>query len=573
MNLILNPTLVKSILIDAGKQIAYHAPKLTGNLSKINPYTVKSWGDLSSKMTKIVGHNKKLVKDVISHVGTRYKMSLDPNFRGVLKGKEFVSRNTGLIEAKKGLLQKGITKTAGVKTASVKTAGITGAIKTGIGTGLSLGLIGGAAALGAGAIGYQYFKHDKFLKKSDKEINNQYDHFIKLIRAKREKEKIENKGYIKIIPNEVESIEKGEVYFNDMIQINKNKNQLGQQSKISISTDLTLDNLLKHEKVTRDKGVNGMTMARWLQGNASLIPQLAQKGYNIDDLINEAYSQTRYDRSAFSDDMIQTNRNKNQPYIETKASNTGGMQKDEEQIADEGLTDEQKAAIKIGHSDIDAMLSSGKITEAQAAILHEIYAGDYTSGQKIPNNKELNQIIADATANATKELSPYYEKMEYRDLEDMKQDLADIRKDATIAAQKEQRGYKQQLERTRQSLRQRGLTFSGAGRKLLGAESALEGKGIEKDVEGLLPEERRMGYETRTADLQRQTRDKKRTAERKWGTGFLSPDAYGSVWTPYGQQSLQPTYKSEQYTDDMEKQRQAAIDRLEWEKISKYRRY
>ena len=86
---------------------------------------------------------------------------------------------------------------------------------------------------------------------------------------------------------------------------------------------LTLENLLNDSRVKQDKGVNNVTMAQWLQGNASLIPLLAQLGYKIEDLVNEAYSQTRYNRSAFQGDMTTTQRSQNVPYSSGESPGTG----------------------------------------------------------------------------------------------------------------------------------------------------------------------------------------------------------------------------------------------------------
>ena len=79
----------------------------------------------------------------------------------------------------------------------------------------------------------------------------------------------------------------------------------------SSSTSLTLENLLADSRVSQDLGHNNVTMGQWLQGNASLLPQLANLGYTITDMVNEAYSQTRTNTSAFSQDMTQTSRDDN----------------------------------------------------------------------------------------------------------------------------------------------------------------------------------------------------------------------------------------------------------------------
>ena len=218
---------------------------------------------------------------------------------------------------------------------------------------------------------------------------------------------------------------------------------------------------------------------------------------------------------------------------------SGTKVKDDQQVADEGLTDEQKASQQEGHNWIDEMIKDGKVSEGQALILHEIFSGDYTSGQKIPSVQELQGIIAQAATNAEIDLSPYYEKMEYRDMQDIKQSLADIRSEAARETGREKVNYKQQLSQAKQSLRQRGMTFSGASRQKLGAEGALQAQG----VEGTMPTDRRLGYEERTAGYQQRARDIGIEAERKWGTGVMTGiDEFGqpiddqSWLAPYGQQ-------------------------------------
>jgi hypothetical protein len=79
------------------------------------------------------------------------------------------------------------------------------------------------------------------------------------------------------------------------------------------NSNLTLAALLADSRVTQDQGVNGTTMKQWIQGNSSLIPGLASRGYTIDDLVNEAYSQVHHNTSAFSGDMATTTRANNTP--------------------------------------------------------------------------------------------------------------------------------------------------------------------------------------------------------------------------------------------------------------------
>lgn len=234
---------------------------------------------------------------------------------------------------------------------------------------------------------------------------------------------------------------------------------------------------------------------------------------------------------------------------------------------DDGLTDDQKKAIEQGHGDIDAMIASGEITAAQGAVLHEIYSGEYSN--KVPSVDEIKKIIEDATAAAEASLSPHYEQMEYKDIQDLKKQLSDIREQSSEYAAQEQMDYKQQLEQTKKSLRQRGLTFSGAGRKQLGAEGALQAKG----VEGTLASGRRLTWEKRIGGQQRDTSGLLKDFERKWGTGGFQDSNFGSVWSPWGQQSLTPGSRERQQTGSMWQAKEAAIEQDMLRRLRNYSNY
>ena len=113
---------------------------------------------------------------------------------------------------------------------------------------------------------------------------------------------------------------------------------------------------------------------------------------------------------------------------------------------------------------------------------------DFTSGSKIPSGAELSEIIKTASTNAETDLTPYYEKTTGRELEDFRNQMEDIRTQVSDYVAQESMGYKEKLAQTKQSLRARGMTFSGQSRGQLGKEGALQAKGIE----GAIPEERRL---------------------------------------------------------------------------------
>jgi len=118
------------------------------------------------------------------------------------------------------------------------------------------------------------------------------------------------------------------------------------------TSSLTLASILNDSRVKADQGVNGTTMTQWLNGNSSLIPQLAAKGYTLDDLVNEAYSQVHNNKSAFSGDMTTTTRANNTPNanitpnpITTPGTTTPGQSFDTMIPFRSGLTDTQKQSI------------------------------------------------------------------------------------------------------------------------------------------------------------------------------------------------------------------------------------
>lgn len=121
------------------------------------------------------------------------------------------------------------------------------------------------------------------------------------------------------------------------------------------------------------------------------------------------------------------------------------------------------------NSDIDAM----GLSIEEKAILKQIASQDFTSGNKIPSVQELQTIIDTAAQNAETDLAPYYEKTSARELEDMKNKMADIRTSVANYTATETAGYKKTLAETKANLRARGLTFSGTAAAKLGAEAGV----------------------------------------------------------------------------------------------------
>jgi len=230
--------------------------------------------------------------------------------------------------------------------------------------------------------------------------------------------------------------------------------------------------------------------------------------------------------------------------------------------------------------DIDAIEG---LSLEQKAILKEIAGMDFTSGQKIHSVEELRTIIDDAAKMAEANLSPYFEKVSGRTLEDLKNKMADIRTGAARFAQQESLDYKQRLAQTKQSLRTRGLTFSGESTRLMGTEGFKE-----SPREGEIQEERRKDWEDVRAGWQESARDIGTEAERYLGSARLGK--YGTLPSPYQTaEGLGTTYRAsgtsplyspkqmgstgyiERGKSDLGLEKKKAIEQQKWQNIKAYR--
>ena len=222
------------------------------------------------------------------------------------------------------------------------------------------------------------------------------------------------------------------------------------KSTVGVS-NLTLQNLLSDPRVTQDKGVNGVTMAQWLQGNASLLPKLASLGYNVQDLINEAYSQTRYNKSAFSGDMTTVNRAQNQPGGGASGSGAGSSAQDavDKQYADEAAKNPAIATLAKGGSSLEEIingLSTGDIS-------------GLVDWQGKPFSVEDQQA---ALAKGMEDNKLYYEALQSKDTADAEAALA--KKNADYQDQLISAGQQFQADKTAsdQTAADSGVLFSGS---------------------------------------------------------------------------------------------------------------
>jgi len=208
------------------------------------------------------------------------------------------------------------------------------------------------------------------------------------------------------------------------------------------------------------------------------------------------------------------------------------------------------------------------LTMEQKAILKEIASGQYTSGQAIPTDEELSQIIQDAATNAETDLSPYYETLTQRELDDIRTNFANITNAARRYQEQEQVDYKQKLLQTKQNLRSRGMTFSGRSLATLGSESALKNTA---GIKGELPTQRELSYSEQEAQWQQQGQQLGTAAERRLGSEALTGLA-SEYSTPYGTRNIySPTGNVP--TGDIALQRMRAIEEAKWRNISAYKPY
>ena len=226
----------------------------------------------------------------------------------------------------------------------------------------------------------------------------------------------------------------------------------------------------------------------------------------------------------------------------------------------------EKSELDKLNSDIDAM----GLSFEEKAILKQIASEDFTSGNKIPSTVELQNIIDVAARNAAADLTPYYQKIGMRELEDMKNKMEDIRTQVSNYVASETSSYRQKVAETKQNLRSRGLTFSGYSRGQLGSEGAIESGGIE----GAIPEERRLGYAEEMQKVGSAAREIGIAAERNLGSAGLRKV---SVQTPYGTTNIYNPKKLGQegyiQTGDFGLDRLKAIEQSKWDRVSKYRSY
>ncbi len=181
------------------------------------------------------------------------------------------------------------------------------------------------------------------------------------------------------------------------------------------------------------------------------------------------------------------------------------------------------------YAEIDKMGFDGQTT----TILKWLADHDkFYSENSDPSPEEVSKLFSDSMREAETDLTPYFDKVQSQDLDDLKTRMSDLRRGADRYKQQEALSYADTLAKTKESLGARGMTFSGISRKTLGNEGALDNKG----VEGTIPTRRRYNWEDYSDKLQQSARDMGTAAERQYGSRAVGDvqGEFGNFARPYG---------------------------------------
>ena len=219
------------------------------------------------------------------------------------------------------------------------------------------------------------------------------------------------------------------------------------------------------------------------------------------------------------------------------------------------------------------------IDESQRIILRQLAAQESKSWTKFYQEEDIKKLLADVTKSVTEDISPYYEKISSQEVEDLKNKMSDLRGQAERYDTSSTADYKATLAETKQSLRQRWLTFSGIQRKELWKEWAISSAW----VEWAIPEERRLDYAENQATITQAARDAWLEAERKLWSSRISwlswelwsvRDPYANG-TDYNASSTKKIYKPTGTTSigDYDLNKKRDIAREKWSRLNSLNQY
>ena len=146
-------------------------------------------------------------------------------------------------------------------------------------------------------------------------------------------------------------------------------------------------------------------------------------------------------------------------------------------------------------------------------------------GKTAPTDSEIAQQISDATTSAETDMNKRYTRVSSEELADFKKQMSDIRAKSETFKANEENTYQKTLANTKQTLRAKGLTFSGTSLKNIGSESALRNS---TGMEGSVQTARRLDYEGALQGFQQQASGLATEAERRLGTAPVA-GALGEV--------------------------------------------
>ena len=224
-------------------------------------------------------------------------------------------------------------------------------------------------------------------------------------------------------------------------------------------------------------------------------------------------------------------------------------------------------------------IDSLDLDDSYKVLLRGIVAQSATTGTKFYTPDEIDSLLRDISTQVELDIGTYYDKIDRELIEDLQNKIENIRGQAERYQEQSGAQYKQKVSQTQQNLRARGLTWSGAQRKTLGKEGAIDSAGRE----GEIPEARRFAYQNVQAGLESQLDAVGLDAERKLGSermGVLTKDL-GAIPDPYGSgRDYSASAKRSVYTPlgtttrgQYELDRKRDYEREKWNRLSNLAQY
>jgi len=201
-----------------------------------------------------------------------------------------------------------------------------------------------------------------------------------------------------------------------------------------------------------------------------------------------------------------TNKESERPTVEKKPSPESATS----EFADAMSEDEIDALL-------DELQKTHGLTNDQLTVMRTASYENF--GNKQYSVEELNTVIENAALDAETNSKPYYENLRADEMDSLKSGFQDIRDSAQSYKESEALNYADTLAKTQKSLRQRGLSFSGAARKELGADSAIGGG--KENFKGRLNTAREDYYGNQMDSYKAQGTSLGKAGEKYFGSGTV----------------------------------------------------